>query len=131
MTSKGHQKGKKIKIGFAEESFLVPSPGQCARPSHCVCESIHGKQNILMLYNPPYSPDVAHCDFCLFPKMKSELNRTRFENVESVKAKVRRKISISCQKRPSSVALHSGKFGWRDHQEKYIKGDKICDIHSK
>ncbi|GFV10596.1 putative mariner transposase [Trichonephila clavipes] len=35
----------------------------------------------------PYSPDLAQCDFFLFPKIKSALKGTRFESMEAVKQK--------------------------------------------
>ena len=40
-----------------------------------------------MLEHPPYSPDLAPCDFFLFPEIESALKRTRFESVDAVKAK--------------------------------------------
>ncbi|KAJ8950203.1 hypothetical protein NQ318_003194 [Aromia moschata] len=40
-----------------------------------------------VLEHAPYSPDVAPCDFFLFPKIKSALKRTRFESMEEVKRK--------------------------------------------
>ena len=45
------------------------------------------KNNIPVMEHPPYSPDLAPCDFFLFPKIKSELKGTRFESVDAVKAK--------------------------------------------
>jgi len=46
------------------------------------------KHKITMLEHPPYSPDLASCDFFLFPKIKCVLKGTRFESVGAVKAKV-------------------------------------------
>jgi len=43
--------------------------------------------NIAVLEHPPYSPDLAVCDFYLFPKIKSVLKETYFVSVEHVKAK--------------------------------------------
>ena len=40
-----------------------------------------------MLEQPPYSPDLAPCDFYLLPKIKSAFKGTHFVWVESVKAK--------------------------------------------
>lgn len=40
-----------------------------------------------VLEHPPYSPDLAPCDFFLFPKIKSALKGTRFESMEEVKRK--------------------------------------------
>ena len=45
------------------------------------------KHNIPILDHPPYSPDLAPCDFFPFPKVKSALKGTRFESVEAVKEK--------------------------------------------
>jgi transposase len=44
-------------------------------------------KNITVLENSPYSPDLARCDFYLFPKVKSVLKGTHFVSVEHVKAK--------------------------------------------
>jgi transposase len=35
---------------------------------------------------PPYSPDLAPCDFFLFPKMKLKLKGRRFESNEEIHA---------------------------------------------
>ena len=37
--------------------------------------------------HPPYSPDLAPCNFFLFPRMKSDLKGKRFQNVEEVREK--------------------------------------------
>ena len=44
-------------------------------------------KNITVLEHPTYSPDLAPCDFYLFPKIKSVLKGTHFVTVENVKAK--------------------------------------------
>jgi len=45
------------------------------------------KNNIPVMEHPPYSPDLAPCDFFLFPKIKSALKGTRFKSMDAVKAK--------------------------------------------
>jgi len=45
------------------------------------------KHKITMLEHPPYSPDLAPCDFFLFSKIKSALKGTGFEAIDAVKAK--------------------------------------------
>jgi transposase len=42
-------------------------------------------KNITVMEHPPYSPDLAPCDFYLFPKIKSVLKGTYFLSVEDVK----------------------------------------------
>jgi hypothetical protein len=36
----------------------------------------------------PHSPDLAPCDFYLFPKLKSALKETHFQSVDEVKSKL-------------------------------------------
>ena len=43
-------------------------------------------KNIAVFEQPPYSSDLAPCDFYLFPEIKSVLKGTHFVLVESVKA---------------------------------------------
>ena len=45
------------------------------------------EKRITVLEHPPYSPDLAPCDFYLFPKVKSALKGTFFQSVEEVKTK--------------------------------------------
>ena len=42
---------------------------------------------------PPYSPDLAPCDFCLFPKLKG----CRYETIEEMKEAVRKVIDTFTQ----------------------------------
>ena len=41
-----------------------------------------------MLDHPPYSPDLAPCDYFLFPKLKGTIKGTHFEGVDDIKANV-------------------------------------------
>jgi hypothetical protein len=36
---------------------------------------------MVIVPHPPYSPDLAPCDFALFPKLKMKLKGRRFETV--------------------------------------------------
>ena len=36
--------------------------------------------------HPPYSPDLASCDFWLFPKLKEKLRGCRYETIEMKEA---------------------------------------------
>ena len=35
--------------------------------------------------HPPYSPDLASCDFCWFPKLKEKLKGCSYEKIEETK----------------------------------------------
>ena len=43
------------------------------------------KKNIPLLLHPPYSPDLAPCDFYLFRKLKSNLKGHHFGTMENIK----------------------------------------------
>jgi histone-lysine N-methyltransferase SETMAR len=45
------------------------------------------EKNITVLEHPAYSPDLAPCDFYLFPKIKSVLKGTHFLSIDEVKSK--------------------------------------------
>ena len=51
-------------------------------------------KEITTLHHPPYSPDLAPCDFFLFPKLKGILKGTRFQEVEDIKTSVTRHLKI-------------------------------------
>uniref|UniRef100_A0A672JGS6 Tc1-like transposase DDE domain-containing protein n=1 Tax=Salarias fasciatus TaxID=181472 RepID=A0A672JGS6_SALFA len=42
------------------------------------------KNGMTLLPHPPYSPDLAPCDFSLFPRLKKQLKGRRFADVEEV-----------------------------------------------
>ena len=42
------------------------------------------KHNIPLICHAPYSPDMAPCDFWLFPKLKMPLKGTRFESRKDI-----------------------------------------------
>ena len=43
------------------------------------------ERNTATLEHLPYSPNVAPCDFFLFPKIKSVLKETHFSDIDSIK----------------------------------------------
>jgi len=85
------------------------------------------QHNITTLSHPPYSPDLAPCDFFLFPKLKTHLKGHHFETVENVQAAATRALNnIS-----SEDFLHSFEE-WQQRwnhcvrsQGVYFKGDKL------
>ena len=50
------------------------------------------KHSITVLLHPPYSPDLASCDFFLFPMVKRPLKRRRFETISEIKANVTKEL---------------------------------------
>ena len=46
---------------------------------------------------PPFGPDLAPCDFCLFPKLKEKLRGCRYETIEEMKEAVMTVIDMLTQ----------------------------------
>ena len=51
------------------------------------------KMGIMTLPHPPYSPDLAPCDFCLFPKLRG----CRYVTIEEIKEAVTKVIDMLTQ----------------------------------
>ena len=47
--------------------------------------------------HPPYSPDLAPCDFWLFPNLKEKLRGCRYETIEEMKEAVTKVIDTLTQ----------------------------------
>ena len=50
--------------------------------------------SIKTVRHPPYRPDLAPCDFCLFPKLRG----CRYETIEVIKESVTKVIDTLTQK---------------------------------
>jgi histone-lysine N-methyltransferase SETMAR len=61
-----------------------------AQSSFRVSQFLSGK-GISAMDHPPYSPDLASADFCLFPNLKSVLKEKRFSDVD-IKSSVKKKL---------------------------------------
>ena len=55
------------------------------------------KMEIKRVPQPPYSPDLAPCDFCLFSKLKEKLRGCRYETIEEMKEAVTKVIGTLTQ----------------------------------
>ena len=55
------------------------------------------KMGIKTVPHPPYSPDLAPCDFWLFPKLKENLRGCHYETIKEMKEAVTRVIDTLTQ----------------------------------
>ena len=88
------------------------------------------KNNIPVKEHPPYCPDLAPCDFFLFPKIKSALKGTRFESVDAVKAKATQLFNSLTQD-DLQHCFQQWKIRMeqcRDRGGDYIEGDNISIV---
>jgi hypothetical protein len=51
--------------------------------SHLI-QGFLARHNIPLICQAPYSPDIAPCDFWLFPKLKMPMKGTRFKSREDI-----------------------------------------------
>jgi len=56
------------------------------------------KNKMAVIPHPPYSPDMAPCDFFLFPKMKLKLKGRLFDTTEEIQAKLQRLLDTLIEK---------------------------------
>ncbi|UYV72842.1 hypothetical protein LAZ67_10000956 [Cordylochernes scorpioides] len=53
------------------------------------------KNNTLMMPQPPYSPDLAPCDFFLFPKLKRPMKGRRYATLDEIKTASKEELKRS------------------------------------
>ena len=77
--------------------------------------------------HPPYSPDLAPCDFWLFPKLKENLRGSRFETIEEMKEAVTRVVDTFTLKdfREASRGLWSDATSGLQPEESTLKGTRF------
>jgi hypothetical protein len=78
---------QKEKARIVEEEIMDSASKQCACSQRSRWEAGFNHKCIPVLQHPLYSPDLAPCDFYLFPKVKSTLKGTNFQSVDEVKSK--------------------------------------------
>ena len=70
-----------------------------------------------MLEQPPYSLDLAPCDFFLFPKLKGIIKGTHFEGVEAIK----RAVTTELRGIPEE-SFQQRVEAWQRRMEKCVRG---------
>ena len=68
---------------WAAKTWQLHHDNAPAYSSHLI-QGFLAKHNIPLICQAPYSPDMAPCDFWLFPKLKMLLKGTRFESREDI-----------------------------------------------
>ena len=76
---------------------------------------------------PPYSPDLASCDFWLFPKLKRPLRGTRFESIVEIKIESKKAL-MAIPEKDYLVCFEDWKIRWYkciSSRGDYFEGDKM------
>ena len=85
------------------------------------------KMGIETVSRPPYSPDLAPCDFCLFPKLRG----CRYETIEEIKEAVMKVIDMLTQEtsiEPSRSCWHSTTSALQP-EEITSKGSRVSCVY--
>ena len=85
-----------------------------------------------MMPQPPYSPDLAPCDFFLFPKLKRPMKGRSYATIEEIKAASKEELN-KIIKNDVFKCFEDWKKRWHKRiisDGDYFEGDKI-DIHEK
>lgn len=69
---------------WRNNSWFLHHDNAPAHTSHLVRDYLT-KNNVNTVPQAPYSPDMAPCDFFLFPRLKLPLRGKRFETIEAIK----------------------------------------------
>ena len=95
-----------------------------SRPHSIECAAVSHEKRDDNGFTPPYSPDLAPCNFFLFPRMKRDRKEKRFQNVEVREKTTEALKAITLQE------FHNCFKHWKkrwdkciDSQGEYFEGD--------
>ncbi|UYV72414.1 hypothetical protein LAZ67_9003006 [Cordylochernes scorpioides] len=83
------------------------------------------KNNTLMMPQPPYSPDLAPCDFFLFPKLKRPINGRCYATLDEIKTASKEELK-KILKNDFLKCFED----WKNHWHKYKQGRRLTVDHS-
>jgi len=78
---------RKKRPNLVSDGWLLHHDNAPAHASRICCDTLEDIGAELLVH-PPYSPDLAPCDFFLFPELKKYLRGRRFETDEEVNSTV-------------------------------------------
>jgi predicted N-formylglutamate amidohydrolase len=96
-------------------------------PAHSsqLIQTFLAKHNIPVFQQAPYSPDMASCDFWLFPRLKMQLKGTRFESRDDIIRNTTAKL-YSIPEMLRTMAEPLGEVF--SHKETTSKGITVADL---
>ena len=76
---------------WSSGDWLLPHDNAPAHSSDLVQQFL-AKHKIVKFRQPPYSSDIAPCDFWMFPKSKQALKGKRFDDMETIQSNATREL---------------------------------------
>ncbi|VEN60324.1 unnamed protein product [Callosobruchus maculatus] len=114
---------------WKNKNWLLHHDNAPAHTSLLVREYL-AKNNTVMVPQPPYSPDLAPCDFFLFPKLKRPMKGRRYATIDEIKTASKEELN-KIRKNDFLSASRIEKKRWHKciiSEGNCFEGDKI-DIH--
>ncbi len=111
---------------WKDRSFLLHHDNASPHTSDYTMKFIK-KWNFNLLEHPPNSPDLAPCDFAIFPLLKSRLRSIHFQNLQKLKDEARDTL-MSLPKSVFDDALHDMVLRWQKCEAVngvYFEGDGV------
>jgi hypothetical protein len=78
---------------FANNSWILHHDNAPAHTALAVREFLANKQTTV-LEHPVYSPDIAHSDLFLFPKIKEILKGRHFDDTDDIRSNITAALNI-------------------------------------
>lgn len=110
---------------WRNQSWILHHDNAPAHTSLLVAEYLN-KNSVLVLPQPPYSPDLAPCDFFLFPRLKKNLKGKRFDTIEEIQENSQKELQ-SISKFEFEKCFQQWEKRWHKcfaADGKYFEGDK-------
>lgn len=111
---------------WSNNSWLLHDDNAPSHRAHIVRDYLT-KHQVNTILQPPYSPDMAPCDFFLFPKLKLPLRGKRFESLETIKENATKELK-SIPTEAYKMCMDKWVERWRmcvASEGCYFEGDKI------
>jgi histone-lysine N-methyltransferase SETMAR len=105
---------------WAATTWQLHQDNATAHSSHLI-QTFLAKHSIPMVRLAPYSPDMAPCDFWLFPKLKMPLKGARFESREDIMQNAMAQLNTI-----PKDAFHKCFQQWRDCWDKCVHYQGDC-----
>lgn len=111
---------------WINKSWFLHHDNAPIHTAHSTCDYLT-KHNVHVIPQAPYSPDMAPCDFFLFPKLKLPLRGKHFETIEAIKENSKRELK-AIPKEAYEKCYKDWKKRWHmciASDGDYFEGDKI------
>jgi len=91
------------------------------------------KNSITKMDHPPYSPDLAPCDFWLFPKLRNALKGQRFDNLSNIQRNMKTLLRgiLENDFQECFRQWHHRLTKCKASQGEYFEGDGSCQCTGK